>query len=290
MVLPVLLHCPKVSVRLVGARPSEVEDLGTDVAVAVIVVGIMFMVWVNRSPPKHLPPDTNPNTASSSIGWYWPLEAHTEIEALKSKAEQGDAIAQFDLGVALFNDLGGLQSRASDRRKLEAVLWLGRAAQQGHAAAQHGFGFRYQHGWGVPKDYTEAIKWYKKSAEQGYAAAQYSLATSYLGGLGVPEDEAEAAKWLGRAGEQGVAGAQYYLGLSYRDGWGLTQNLVRAYKWVNLAAQGVAGWKAGKYTETLNQLAEKMTPDQIAEAQRLAREWKPTTWEELEVRLQEPQQ
>lgn len=70
MVLPVLLHCPKVSVRLVGARPSEVEDLGTDVAVAVIVVGIMFMVWVNRSPPR---PDHRSASGSqqlSSIGGH----------------------------------------------------------------------------------------------------------------------------------------------------------------------------------------------------------------------------
>jgi len=66
----VLLHCHKGLVRLVGARPSEMEDLGTYVAVAVILFGIVFMVWVNRSPPR---PDHRSASGSqqlSSIGGH----------------------------------------------------------------------------------------------------------------------------------------------------------------------------------------------------------------------------
>jgi TPR repeat protein len=57
----------------------------------------------------------------------------------------------------------------------------------------------------------------------------------------------------------------------YAHGLGVPQDYVEAHMWLNLsAAQGDR--EAKKYRDWL---AEKMTPSQIAEAQRLAREWKP---------------
>ena len=60
----------------------------------------------------------------------------------------------------------------------------------------------------------------------------------------------------------------------YEDGRGVPQDYVRAHMWFNLAASGASGhdWMI-KYRDLV---AAKMTPDQIAEAQRMAREWKPT--------------
>jgi len=72
-----------------------------------------------------------------------------------------------------------------------------------------------------------------------------------------------------REARTGRAEALYNLGLAYSTGQGVSQDYVAAHKWFNLAAlRGVdeaKGWR--------NQIAGEMNAGQIAEAQRLAREW-----------------
>ncbi len=85
------------------------------------------------------------------------------------------------------------------------------------------------------KDYAEAVRWYRKAAEQNYAKAQSNLADCYENGRGVMKDDAEAYKWLLLAAGQGDARAK----------------------------------------EAMATLEEKMTPEQIAEGQKRARDFKP---------------
>jgi TPR repeat protein len=145
-------------------------------------------------------------------------------------------------------------------------------ADQGNALAQRNLGFMYANGQGVPQDYAEAVKWYRKAADQGDADAQFNLGAGYDNGQGVPQDYAEAVKWYRLAADQGVASAQYNLAVMYDNGQGVPQDYVRAYMWFNLAAaQGLQGAE-----EDRDQVAQQMTAAQIAEAQQLAREWKPT--------------
>jgi len=115
------------------------------------------------------------------------------------------------------------------------------------------------------------MKEFQQMVEQGDASAQFNLGVKYDNGQGVPQDYQEAVKWYRRAAEQGDASAQYNLGVKYDNGQGVPQDFVEAMKWYRLAAeQGIA--RAKKSLETLE---TKMTPEQISEAQRLAREWKP---------------
>jgi len=124
-------------------------------------------------------------------------------------------------------------------------------------------------GYGVPQDKAEAAKWYRMAAEQGAADAQYNLGVMYDNGYGVPQDYAEAAKWFRMAAEQGVADAQFNLGVMYANGDGVPQDYVKAYMWLNLAAaRGKSEDKKSRDT-----VAGWMTPAEIQEAQRLAREW-----------------
>jgi TPR repeat protein len=76
-----------------------------------------------------------------------------------------------------------------------------------------------------------------------------------------------------KAAEQGDAYAQFNLGLMYAKGQGVPQDYVHAHKWFNLSAVG-GGKDAVKNRDTA---AGLMTPAQIAEAQKLAREWKPSS-------------
>ncbi len=92
----------------------------------------------------------------------------------------------------------------------------------------------------------------------------------YYDGRGVPQDDAEAVRWYRKAAEQGLAQAQHNLGVMYANGQGVPQDYVLAHKWYNLSA--ARGGMAGNTTPR-DYVASKMTPAQIAEAQRLAREW-----------------
>ena len=122
----------------------------------------------------------------------------------------------------------------------------------------------------VPKADLNSLR---KAAEQGHAAAQRYLGFVYSDGRGVPQDFVEAVRWSRLAAEQGDATAQYSLGALYANGEGVTQDYVEAHKWDNLAASRATGNDREQYTEARDVLARQMTPAQLAEAQKLAREW-----------------
>ena len=127
-------------------------------------------------------------------------------------------------------------------------------------------------------DYAAALKEWRPLAEQGNAGAQYNLGQMYIYGRGVPEDYAEAAKWYRKAAEQGHANAQYNLGVMYDNGQGVPQDYVQAHMWYNLSAAGSPPSEdRDSAAENRDIVAELMTREQIAEAQRLARDWKPKT-------------
>lgn len=122
------------------------------------------------------------------------------------------------------------------------------------------------------KDYPEALRIFRSLAEQGVAAGEYNLGVMYFNGYGVPQDYAETVKWYRKSAEQGYAHAQFFLGHMYKDGKGVPRDYVQAYKWLSLsAAQAGAAANAG----ARDKLAAEMTPEQIAEGEKLAREWKP---------------
>ncbi len=111
-------------------------------------------------------------------------------------------------------------------------------AKQGNAKAQSNLGLMYYNGQGVTQDYAKAVKWYRKAAEQGNARAQNNLGLMYVGGLGVPQDYVQAHIWLDLAASIFSPGEDRDLAVKYRDIY-----------------------------------AKMMTPAQISEAQKLAREW-----------------
>ncbi|MGO9144786.1 MAG: tetratricopeptide repeat protein [Desulfomonilia bacterium] len=144
-------------------------------------------------------------------------------------------------------------------------------AEKGDASARDNLGLMYAQGQGVPQDYAEAVRWFRKAAYQGYANAQNDLGTMYLNGQGITQDYDEAVKWYRKAADQGEVNAQYNLGILYFNGQGVPQDYVQAHMWYDLAtAQG--NKDASEIRETI---AQKMTPDQIDKAQRLAREFTP---------------
>ena len=142
-------------------------------------------------------------------------------------------------------------------------------AENGDASAQNHLGFIYYDGKGVPQDYKEALVWFRKAAENGDTLAQHFLGMMYLNGQGVIQDDKEAVVWFRLAAEQRDAGAQSVLGIMYHYGKGVPQDYVMAHMYYNIAA--VSGDKSGIKNRGL--VEKDMTSSEIAEAQKLAREW-----------------
>jgi TPR repeat protein len=117
-------------------------------------------------------------------------------------------------------------------------------AEHGSTIAQDWLGYMYAKGNGVPQDYVEAVKWYRMAAEKNLGQAQYDLACMYAEGKGVPKDAVQAHMWAN-------------LAVSHP-----AQDQMFEKSWVR--------WGDLRFS-----LAAQMTPAQIAEAQRLAREWRP---------------
>jgi uncharacterized protein len=165
-----------------------------------------------------------------------------------------------------------MSSAKNDRDEYEtATKDLHKLAEGGDAFAQNEVGLLYYEGKGVPQNYRKAKEWFDKAVQQGHAGAQVNLGTLYLRGEGAPQSTQMALFWFSRAARQEDALAFAKLGLMYAQGRGVIQDFIQAHMWYNLsAAHGEV-----RSAEARDSLAKQMTPLQIAEAQRLAREWTP---------------
>ena len=119
------------------------------------------------------------------------------LRELRPLADQGNARAQYFLGVLYFEGNGVTQDVA------KAAEWFRKAAEQGDVNAQPSLGAMYARGLGVPQDDTKAVKWYRKAAEQGFAESQVNLGLAYYNGQGVPQDHGKAYMWFSLAAENG---------------------------------------------------------------------------------------
>lgn len=190
-----------------------------------------------------------------------------ELQALREKAEQGDANAQFNLGVMYANGRGVPQDGA------QAAVWWRKAAEQGLAGAQNNLGGMYGSGQGVAQDYGQAVAWFRKAADQGDQDGQFNLGMLYANGHGVPQDYTQAVAWWRKAAEQGDSAAQFALSGMYAAGAGVRQDYVEADMWRTIAAARATGEDQQKFSASRASLAQKMTPAQLAEAQKRATEW-----------------
>jgi len=149
-------------------------------------------------------------TSMDQTPWYrrFFCRARTlDLRATRDRANQGDAEAQFTLGLKYGTAEGGSQDLG------QAAQWYRKAAEQNHSLAQFNLGLMYAKGEGVPPNEAEAAKWIRKAAYQGDAAAQFNLGMRYhrAGVWGVQQDatesKIEAYKWLQLAAAQGYKGS-----------------------------------------------------------------------------------
>jgi uncharacterized protein len=158
----------------------------------------------------------------------------TALRLWRPLAQQGDADAQFHLGVMYESGQGGLRNDA------EAIKWYRKAAEHDDAVAQFNLGVMYAKGEGVSPNHAEAALWYRLAADHGLAGAQFNLGMMYVEGQGMSKDYVQAHMWLTLAASQLPA-----LGTNQRN----------------------------TTVDARDRVASKMTPPQRVEAQELAFEW-----------------
>ena len=125
------------------------------------------------------------------------------------------------------------------------------------------------------RDYVRAAPLLLVAAERGSPQAQTYLGYMYQYGLGVPQNYFAAAGWLSEAAQQGEPTAQFMLGLLFDKGFGVPQDWVQAEVWLILAAGQAPAAQRDYWERVRNAVAEKLTLDQLAEAQKRAFVWSP---------------
>jgi TPR repeat protein len=183
---------------------------------------------------------------------------------IRPLAEKGDARAENALGTMYVFGHG------VPKDYTEAVHWFTLAVVKGEPGAQKNLGLMYADGLGVPKSDPEALRLFLLAARQGVASAQYNVGIMYVAGRGINQDYAEAFRWFSLGAAQGEVGSEYYVGSMQINGDGTPRDHVSAYMWLNLAA--AQGHERAKLELVF--LRAKMTPEQIADGERLARNWK----------------
>lgn len=179
-----------------------------------------------------------------------------------------------------------LHGNKTERAKL--VDFYRVAAIHGNRIAQKNLGLLYMHGaCGLQENKAEAAILFAQASKQGLAEAQFHLFRAYEQGIGVPKDSRKAANLLRRAANQGHAGAQAYLGEAFlkgQDAMGISRDFKKSYFWLWLA---INSWFAGQMSpfysllyyyyasEIFSEVSNKMSQRQIADTERLIRDWEP---------------
>jgi TPR repeat protein len=191
-----------------------------------------------------------------------PRDFAQAFDAIRRKAEEGDAGAELYIGLAY--DVG----EDLPRNAMEAARWYRRAAAQGSFAAASNLGVLYHDGDGMPKDNVAAVTWLGRAAAAGSPVAEYCLGRIYSRGEGVARDDARAVEWLEQSAAQGYAPAEVFLSAMYASGSGVEGITAKAYMWINLASASDEQARISR-----DEVERVIDPVEIAEGQKLTRDW-----------------
>lgn len=174
-------------------------------ALRYIAAAAMLLLATAAAPPAAA------QTFAEAHAAYQRGDYATAYRGFRRLAEQGDAGAQFRLGIMYRYGEGVLRDQS------RAASWYRRAAEKGYGLAQLQLGYHYEFGWGVQKDLAEAIRWQRRAAEQGLGAAQFNLGTMYEEGLGVPRNLERSYIWFSIAASRFPASDETHGHLAARN-------------------------------------------------------------------------
>mgnify|MGYP002738644727 CR=1 FL=1 len=166
--------------------------------IAILMIFISFLAGPSWASVDSLSPTPQAKTANSSASLFQSAVSAYErknypvaLKILTELAEQGDAAAQFNLGVMYLNGEG------VPRDVSQALTWYHKAAEQGNAVAQFFLGDMYRYGEGVPKDYVQAAKWLYLAKANGAAKTDEAIRQieSMMSHQQIEQAQALATQW-----------------------------------------------------------------------------------------------
>ena len=163
---------------------------------------------------------------------------------------------------------GSYYSSIGDNRR--AFYWYQKAAKEGDPRVQIIFDL-YPKNNGFKLNHIEVVTVFNL-ARGGWSIDQFGLGSMYYNGEKVKKNYKKALYWYDRSAKQGLDLAQFALGNMYYLGQGVARNYVQAYKWFSLYKSQMTS-EAKKVDQLFNILESQMTKGQIAEAQKLARQF-----------------
>lgn len=206
------------------------------------------------------------------LGLGTPQDLAMAMQWYRFAADHGSAIAAFTLG-RIYRLGDGVR-----RDYPQAIDWLKIAADRKFAPAEQDLGQLYQEGIAVPRDLEKAINCYQRAASRGHTPAIYDLARLMLDGN--LAQRGIGLKYLIKAAESGFAPAQRRLSAIYMNTQtsdpDMSPNPVIAYKWISLAERSWPAATRADLVREKSRIAAMLSPDQLADATTLIREWRPT--------------
>lgn len=193
------------------------------------------------------------------------------LAELVEAAKAGNPEAQYHIGHAL-------TYQETDANTFSTgIIYLERAAEQGHVLAMHTLAFFFRPGKVPGKTATDAFNWYRRAAEAGLAGSQNNLGDMYETGEGVSKSFGDAIHWYTRSAMQGEPTAYLSLAECYTKGIGVGRDVVEAYRWWLLAVKNFknAPNNRAKAVTEMQDLEKTMTPQQIAAGLKLADKFVP---------------
>lgn len=127
------------------------------------------------------------------------------------------AVADYQSGLDAYN--AGFYANAMNDWEVVATAGPDTIHPAIYAETHYAIGMLYWQGQGVTKDYFEAIKWIQKAADLGHAGAQTKLGYLYSEGIAVQQDYEQAYQWFSKAAKKGDPDAQYNLDIFHQSGW-----------------------------------------------------------------------
>lgn len=189
----------------------------------------------------------------------------TSVEQLSQKAKDGDANAQYRLGLRYTSGSGVNQNYQT------ATVWFNKAAEANHAAAQYMAGINYNTGRGVAQNHIKAVGLFTKAADQGHSKSQHQLADSYANARGVKKDLPWAARYFEKSARQGHAPAMLSFGVIRGIGSGVSKDLSDAWVWLSLAERE----KISGAAKLRAHIEKKLSTSDLQMARKHAAVWTP---------------
>ena len=147
-------------------------------------------------------------------------------------AENGDAAAQCELGIKLYDGIG------IPTNEKAGFGWIKKSVEQEYLPAYYMMGAYYLSGLGVvDKDDKEAFRYFLKAADKGHVGAMNMVATCYGNGRGTDNDLEKAFEYYLKAANLGNEDAIFATALSYQQGHGTDTNYKEAFNWYKKSAE-----------------------------------------------------